>query len=126
MVSNQDPQLDEKLQKIWRQSQERQVQAQAARGHFGYLDLTTVGVETDALRLIPEERAREMGVATFQFRNNIAALAVTEGNSEKVRALIDEFARKGILAKPFLVSRQSLEHAWNSYKYIPKETKEIA
>ncbi len=102
------------------------MQSQAAKGHFGYLDLTTLGIETDALRLIPEERARELGVATFQFRNNIAALAITDINDERVRALVDELARKGILAKPFLVSRQSLDYAWSSYKYIPKETKEIA
>lgn len=126
MISNQDPALDEKLKKIWRQSQERQVQAQAARGHFGYLDLAGVGIETDALKLIPEEQARALGVASFQFRNNVVALAVADGTNEKVRMLIDEFARKGILARPFIVSRQSLEYAWSSYKYIPKDTKEIA
>ncbi len=126
MISNQDPALAEKLQKLWRQSEERQVQAQAARGHYGYLDLTAIGIETDALKMIPEERARSLGVAAFQYRNNMVALAVEDMSKGEVRSLIDEFARRGILARPFLVSRQSLEHAWSSYKYIPKETKEIA
>jgi type IV pilus assembly protein PilB len=126
MISNQDPALDEKLQKLWRQSQERQVQAQAARGHYGYLDLTSLGIETDALKMVPEEKARELSVAAFQFRNNIVALAVGDMGNPKVHMLIDEFARRGIVARPFLVSRQSLEYAWNSYKYVPKETKEIA
>lgn len=102
------------------------MQGQAARGHYGYLDLASVGIETDALKLIPEDRARELGVATFQFRNNVVALAVGEIGNEKIRALIDEFARRGIVARPFLVSRQSLEYAWNSYKFVPKETKDIA
>lgn len=126
MISNQDPALDEKLQKLWRQSQERQVQAQAARGHYGYLDLTSLGIETDALKLIPEERARALNVASFQFRNNIVALAVGDMGNPKVQMLIDEFARRGIVARPFLVSRQSLEYAWSSYKYVPKENKEIS
>lgn len=126
MISNQDPALDEKLQRLWRQSQERQAQAQATRGHYGYLDLTTVNVETDALKLIPEEKARAAGVAAFQFRNNLLALAVLDMASPAVRLLSDDFARRGIMVRAFLVSQQSLNHAWESYKYIPKETKDIA
>ncbi len=126
MIANKNPQLSEKLQKIWRESQERQVQQQAARGHYGYLDLTALGIETDALKLIPEERARQLGVATFQFRDNMAALAVADITSPHVKELTDELAKKGVLSRPFLVSQQSLEYAWGFYKYIPKEVKSIA
>jgi len=126
VISNQDPALDEKLKKLWRQSEERQAQGQAARGHFGYLDLTTMGVETDALKLIPEERARALKAATFQFRNNVVALAILDSSTEEVRALVDDFARRGVVTRPFLVSQQSLDYAWSFYKYIPKETKDIS
>lgn len=102
------------------------MQAQAARGHSGYLDLTSVNIETDALKMIPEDKARQLGVATFQFKNNVVALAATDMSSPSVKVLVDDFARRGILARTFLVSRQSLEHAWESYKYVPKETKDIA
>lgn len=126
MISNKNPQLEEKLKRAWQESQERQTKAQASRGHYGYLDLTTIGIETDALKLIPEDRARELGVAAIQFRNNTVALAVADLTAPATQGMINDMAKRGIIARPFLVSPQSLEYAWSFYKYIPKETKEIA
>jgi len=88
-----------------------------------YIDLTKTSINTDALRLVPEEEARAAGIAPFKLLGrNIDIAIITPNNpliADTVRNLQDN---KGITAKLHLASQNSLEHAWDRYAEAGKST----
>lgn len=81
-----------------------------------YMDLTRVTINSEALRIIPEEVARATEVAAFDLVGKKMSLAERAPASEKVSTLKAELAQKGYTFVDFIVSRSSLESAWTRYK----------
>lgn len=91
-----------------------------------YLDLTRVSINTDALRLIPEPAAREAEVAAFDVVGKKLSLAVRSPNHPKLPSVMEPLERANYQIEQFMVSRKSLERAWERYKDLSFaiETKE--
>jgi type IV pilus assembly protein PilB len=83
---------------------------------IGYTDLSLTAVDTDALRVIPEEKARAAGVAAFAKNAQHLSLAVENPNNPLVASLLADLASKDFIVKQFLVSKKSLEKALERYK----------
>lgn len=81
-----------------------------------YQDLTRVSINTDALRLIPEPRAREAEVAAFEVVGKRLSLAVRSPQQPKLSGVYEELEKLGYTMEEFMVSRASLERAWERYK----------
>lgn len=92
----------------------------------GYQDLTRVSINTDALRLVPEEMAREAEVAAFDVVGRRVSLAVRSPQHPRLPMIQDMLERNNYQLKLFMVSRASLERAWERYKDLSFaiETKE--
>lgn len=81
-----------------------------------YVDLSGITINTDALRLIPEDRARATKCATFKMVGKILSIAVQSPNKEDVKKIIKEFEEKSYRVNIYMVSMASLDKAWGRYK----------
>ncbi|MCK4805896.1 MAG: hypothetical protein KAS91_01815, partial [Candidatus Pacebacteria bacterium] len=53
---------EEKIKALWQESKEREAQTLAEKHNFLYVDLRKAPIETSALSIIPEEKARKTNV----------------------------------------------------------------
>ena len=90
----------------------------AEKYEIPYLDLSTVSINTDALRLIPEKDAQEARLAAFRLVGKELHIATASPLQEKTTMTIDGLKQQGY--KPFLymASKRSLNRAWERYKEI--------
>ncbi len=125
MIPNDNPQLTEQLAKIWQQSQERLTRQRAGQQQFAYLDLTNAPLQLEAFKLLPEERAKELGALAIERRGFVMALAALKPASAPVQSLAQEFKLKGFRVNLFEVSPESFEYGLTVYKRLPKMRSEI-
>lgn len=117
--------LEEQLLKIREAAEEREAERKAAETGLPYLDLRTAPVKVDALRIIPEEQARELKVAAFELKKPILALAAYEPGDPKVQASIVGLKEQGYEVKIFIASLRGLEHLWSFYRFVSAEKRPI-
>lgn len=98
----------------------------SAKYGLKYLDLTGISINTDALRLIPEEVARKNKLAAFKIVGKKLDIAVLSPNNPGTIEVIAELEERNYKPTLFMVSTKSLERAWERYKDISfaSETKE--
>lgn len=91
-----------------------------------YIDLTTVPINTDALRLVPEEEARAAKVAVFKIVGKQTHIAAHSPESERTISILNSLKGRGLIPLLYIVSDRSLERAWERYKEISyaKESEE--
>ena len=81
-----------------------------------YIDLTRVTINTDALRLIDESLARDAEVAAFDVAGKNLKLAVRSPQHPNMPKVTAELAKGDFKIEQYMVSRASLEAAWERYK----------
>lgn len=109
---------DARLDDLKLQEEEELAQLLADRYGFQYVDLTGVSINTDALRLVPEERARIANVAPFKRIDKKLAVAIQSPNQEYTKNEIKELVDRGYTVEVYVVSKRSLERAWERYKDV--------
>src|SRR3989344_8684809 len=114
--------LGDILSKVRRQSEERDAQRRAAKAGLPYLNLAASPVETDALELVSEEKAKKAQIAVVEYKGNKAALAVLDPENADAQAIIKELEAKSITLRIFVVSLSGLKYAWDFYKYVIAKT----
>ncbi|MDD5430977.1 MAG: GspE/PulE family protein [Candidatus Pacebacteria bacterium] len=105
-----------------KEAEEREAERQANLIGFPYLNLETSPVETDAIALIPEPKAREIKSAVIELKGDRAVFVTMNPKDPKVQAQIKELELKNFKLKIFVVSQTSLNRAWDFYKYTVKAT----
>lgn len=113
--------LQEQLLKIRQNAEEREAQKIAQRLEFNYLDLTTVPIKVDVLKLVPEETARRLKLAPFELRKPHLALAIYDPDNPEVKKILKKFKDQGFEVKIFVSSLRGLEHIWSFYKFVVPE-----
>jgi len=109
------------LEKSRKEAEERDAERRALKAGVPYLSLLTQPIETDALELLSEEKARKAQVATIEKKGDRAVLAAFDPKDPKAKAIIEELQKKGLILKIFVVSPASLNRAWTFYKYVIKK-----
>ncbi len=134
--------LQKKLGEMRREAEERDAYRTAQKLGIGYIDLKTVPVSIDALKLIPEEDARKAGAAALEVsaqggslpaggrgasggKRNVVAVATYAPQSPELEAVIKKLKSSGYDARIFVASRSAVEKIFESYSFVPKESKEI-
>jgi type IV pilus assembly protein PilB len=87
-----------------------------------YQDLTRLSINNDALRLIAEPAARDAETAAFDLVGKKLSLAVRSPQQPKLRAVKEELEKQGYVIEEYMVSRASLERAWERYKDLSYAT----
>ena len=106
---------DERLQEL--RSREEEALAEMLSGKYGveYVDLTSKSIDSDALRLVPEVEARAAEVAAFHRLNKSLFVAMRAPERADSLAAIQNLEHLGYAVRRFIVSKASLEHAWDRY-----------
>lgn len=107
---------EDHLRALHLKEEEDLAQMLALRYNIPYLNLDTISIDADAVRLIPEEQAREAEIAAIQTLGKKVKIAIRNANSASAKAIIEELKSKHLHPSIFLVSRHSLEKAWDRYK----------
>ncbi len=106
---------DERLHEL--RGREEEQLAEMLSGKYGieYADLTSKAIDTDSLRLVDETTARSAEVAGFRKVNKKLSLAVRAPERPDTLQVVAGLERLGYQVERVMVSRASLEHAWDRY-----------
>ncbi len=105
----------ERLNRLRSTQEEHMVQAMAGKHGVGYVDLGVVPINTDALKIIPEERARKGGMACFNMVERKVAIAIISPHNPLVAQEVKSLQEKKYQPQLFMASQASLERAWERY-----------
>jgi len=83
-----------------------------------YIDLSTVSIDGDALRLVTEETARKAQIAAFHMVGKKLFVAVHSPKNDDTMFAISELEHKGYHIIIYMTSMASLNIAWSRYKEI--------
>jgi len=108
--------IDTKLTSLHHKEEEMGVQHLAEQQGVQYVDLHGITIDTDALRLIPEETARGAEIAIFLKRNKTLSVAVKNPKNPNTIAELEKLQSAGWTTTLYLASLRSLEHAWTRYQ----------
>ncbi len=122
MIKFNDSEHEKKLAELYEQEEEELAKILSRKYGVEYVDLTRVSIDTDALRLIPEEEAKKAEVAAFRKAGKKIFLAMRSPARLDVQKQIEYLKRLGYDVRPFMVSTNSLKHAWSHYKDISYAT----
>ena len=98
--------------------------AEMLSGKYGveYIDLTSKSIDTDALRLVEEKEARASEVAVFRKVNKTLFVAMRSPARADALQTLGNLEHLGYTVQRFIVSRASLDHAWDRYHDISYAT----
>jgi len=117
--------LQEQLTKLRQEAEEREAKQKAEKFGLKYLDVRTIPVKTEVLKLLPEEKARKNNVAVFELKKPVLALAVLDPQNKNVQNIVKEFEDREYKVKLFVASLRGLEHIWSFYKFVAQDKKPI-
>ncbi len=98
------------------EEEEKSVQLVSEKYGLPYIDLTRVPINTDGLRLIPEQEARDNVMAVFDIIGKRISIAIHSPGYAPTIQSIRNLQQKGYETAVFLASKHSIEKAWDRYK----------
>ncbi|MDB5189298.1 MAG: pilB1 [Parcubacteria group bacterium] len=107
---------DQKLATIREREEEDVARILSEKYGFGYTDLTMIPINMDALRLLPEAKARETEAVVFDKNGKHLSLAIVNPNNPTLVKLVQEFEDDNYILEKFLISHKSLARAYDRYK----------
>src|SRR3989344_1969434 len=122
MVNFDEEKQIKKLDELRKKEEEDLAKILSSKYGVGYTDLTINPVNTDALKLIPEKKARENSIAVFGILDKKIKVAVISPNNADSQNAIEELKKAGYETEVFMVSNQSIKKAWDRYKDISYST----
>lgn len=100
---------------------ERATEADANTLGLPYINLFGFSISPEALVLISEEEARELGVLCFFYDGSKIRIAALDPNDDRVKKIAEELSAKYYAdCKIYLISSNSFNYAVKLYKAIPK------
>ncbi len=114
---NDDKQADQ-LADIRKREEEALVEQTAQKIGVAYIDMTGVGIDTDALRVISEEDAKKFEIAAFKLLAKNLHVAARSPLREATQNKVNELTEQGYQVTVYMVSQKSLEKAWDRYQDV--------
>jgi len=115
MVQFKEAKHMQKLKKLRRESEETMVEVYAKKYGVKYIDLSTLPINTDALKLIPQDRAKSAEIAAFDIVGKKILLGVKSPLPLLVEEEIKKLKEKKYTIELFMISSYSLKKAWSRY-----------
>jgi type IV pilus assembly protein PilB len=116
MLTFNDDAQKKQLDALRHEEEEQLLQLLSKRYSLPYVDLSSVSIETDALRMIPEESAKEANAGAFKAQGKRLFIAVVSPENKKLTEILGDLERRGFSYTLMLASHSSLERAWSRYK----------
>ncbi len=102
-----------------RQKEEEDL-AEMLAGKYGipYVDLSGMTINTDGLKLVPQDIARNSKIAVFDMTGKKLKVAVIAPKREETMAVLQDLETRGYVPELHITSNRSLEKAWSRYADI--------
>jgi len=113
-----DKKQDDRLSFLRKKEEEDLIKILSDKYGIPYIDLSTVSIEGDALKIISEEKARAAEIAPFQLINKKAFIGVRSPDRNDTKIALEEISSKGYIPTLFITSTASLERVWGRYKEV--------
>ncbi len=107
---------DEKLKSLREAEEEDLARILAEKYRFEYTDLTVVPVDVEALRIIPENEAREAELVAFNKNGKHLSVAAHNPNNPALPTIEKALEAQGFILERFLVSKKSFDTAFARYQ----------
>jgi len=118
MIDFNESEQNERMDEIRKKEEEELSKMLAARHKIPYINLFGFSINTDALRVIPEQEAMMANIAAFDLVGKKLSVGVLSVNNEETMKLLESLDRKGYDLGIFMVSEESLKRAWSHYAEI--------
>ncbi len=118
MVKFNDEEEERRLRLLRKKEEEELAQILSQKYGIPYVDLSLIAINTDALRLIPEAEARDAEAAAFGRVGKRLSLAVRSPENPKTKAAAAKLEGLGYIITAYLVSEESLKHAYEHYQEL--------
>jgi type II secretory ATPase GspE/PulE/Tfp pilus assembly ATPase PilB-like protein len=115
MATFNDKKAAERLTELRAKEEEQLAEMLSHRYGVEYVDLTSKSIDTDALKLVPEDEARAVEIAPFRKVNKIIFVGMRAPEREDSLKSLQTIERLGYEVRRFIVSQASLEHAWDRF-----------
>ena len=115
LIFDEDKQ-NQKLNQMRLEEEERLMKMLSEKYSIPYIDLTSVSINTDALRIVEQPTAEKAECAVFNIIGRKVSLALYNPNNAGIEDVGDSLKRKGYIVTFYLASMQSLKKAWGLYK----------
>jgi len=112
---NDDTPQMQKLKKLRKKSEERLIKTFAAQNGIKYIDLSLKSINTDALKIISEEKAKEAMAIAFDMSDKKIYLAVRSPLPTHTQNIIQDLREKGYKPVIYMASKFSIEKALKRY-----------
>lgn len=112
---NEDKQL-KRFAELKKKEEEDLAQVLSSKYGIGYLDLSVIPINIDALRVIKEQDARDASMAVFNIINKKIDVAVISPQNPKTIEQIQALERAGYTPTLYMASHESLNKVWDRYK----------
>ncbi len=116
--------IGEELGRLRKEAEERDALRRAKQENLPYINLSSVPVNLDVLKIISEDKARSAKAAAIDSKHKEIALAVYDHKNPKTQELIKELESLGSKVSLFVSSLRGLERVWERYmevKAAPEE-----
>lgn len=84
-----------------------------------YVDLSLYPIDTDAVKIIPEEKARDGELVIFNSAGKRLRVAFHNPEKDSTKAILKRLEEDRYTIERYLASQHSLTHAWEFYKKAP-------
>ncbi|MFA6586148.1 MAG: GspE/PulE family protein [Candidatus Paceibacterota bacterium] len=119
MADFDDEKQNKQLDEIHRQEEEQLVATLAeSKYKLPYIDLSRLGIDNEALRMIEEKDAQDLKVGPFKLFGKNIFIAVRSPSDDLLAKLKEEMERKNLVPTFYMVSMASLEKIWGRYREI--------
>ncbi len=126
MVDFDEDKQNKRLEEMRKNEEEDVSRILAGRYGFNYLDLSSVPINSDALRILNEEEARACNIAVFEMVNRKIQVAIISPKDDKTISVINRLSTDGYFPVIHMVSKRSLEKAWARYKDLSYSSESTA
>jgi len=106
---------DAKLASIRLKEEEDLASILAEKHGIPYVDLSSVPINMDALRIVPENDAKEAEAIAFDKNGKHVSLAVHNPSNPSLATLLQDFESQGLIVDKYLVSRMSIKKGLSRY-----------
>ncbi len=114
-----------KLINYQKEAEERMAKERAASLGLEYINLLGQPIDPDAMELVKEEDAKQALLVPIGKTLKYLKIGCFDPNLPKAKKVIENLKLTGYKVKIFIVTKTSLKHFWNFYKYIAKPKKKI-
>lgn len=116
----------QRLDELRRKEEEDVVRILATRYGLNFIDLKTIPINADALKIVTEDMAREAKLAVYDKVGKKLKIVLFSPKNEKATIIIKQLEYAGYKTEISMTTTASLEKAWNSYKDISSSTASTA